>query len=339
MATIKDIANMARVSPATVSRVLNYDTSLSVAESTRKRIFEVAEELNYKTRRQRNKIKETEKRVKIGVIHWYSQTEELEDPYYLSIRMGIEKECFNKKFETKTIFKKDNGLTTNELKDLDGVIAIGKFSGEEVDEFAKYSKNIVFVDFSPNERKYDSIIIDFRKAVLEVLEYLLSLGHIKIGYIGGREYIGKDNKVIEDEREITYYEFMKKNNIYNSDYVYVGRFTSEDGYSLMKGAIEKGPLPTAFFIASDSMAIGAIKALYESNIKFPDDISIIAFDDIPTSKYLVPPLSTVKIYTEFMGVTAVNLIRERINEGREIPKKVIIPSQLIIRESCKRKCH
>ncbi len=337
MATIKEIANIARVSPATVSRVLNYDISLSVAESTRKRIFEIAEELNYKTRKQRNKIKKVEKRVKIGLIHWYSQIQELEDPYYLSIRMGIEKECFNKKIEIITIFKNDNDLTANELNDLDGVIAIGKFSNIEVDAFTAYSKNIVFVDFSPNEKMYDSIIIDFRKAVLEVLEYLLSLGHQEIGYIGGREYIGKDNKAIEDERETTYYEFMKKNDIYNPDNVHVGRFTSEDGYGLMKKAIEKGGLPTAFFIASDSMAIGAIKALHESNISLPNDISIIGFDDIPTSKYLVPPLSTVKIYTEFMGVTAVGLIRERINEGRGISKKVTIPSELIIRESCKRK--
>ena len=83
------------------------------------------------------------------------------------------------------------------------------------------------------------------------------------------------------------------------------------------------------------MAIGAIQALYEANINVPNDISIVSFNDIPTSKYLVPSLSTVKVYTEFMGVTSVQLLLERINEGREIPKKVIIPSELTIRESCK----
>lgn len=335
MATIKDIANIAGVSSATVSRVLNYDTSLSVADDTKKRIFEVAEELDYKTRKERNKNKKYNKRGKIGIIHWYSQTQELEDPYYLSIRMGIEKECFNKQIEIITIFKGDNKQTKNQLNNLDGVISIGKFSKAEVDEFSNYSKNIVFVDFSPNERLYDSIVINFRKAVLELLEYLLNLGHKKIGYIGGREYIGENRELIEDEREITYFEFMKNRKIYDENYVYLGRFTAEDGYSLMKKAIEDGNLPTAFFIASDSMAIGAIKALHEANINVPNDVSIIGFDDIPTSKYIAPPLSTVKIYTEFMGVTAVGLINERINENREISKKVVIPTELIIRESCK----
>lgn len=335
MATIKDIANIAGVSPATVSRVLNYDTSLSVAADTKKRIFEIAEELDYKTRNERKKNKKYKKRGKVGLIHWYSQTQELEDPYYLSIRMGIEKECFNKQIEMITIFKGDNKQTKDQLSNLDGIIAIGKFSKAEVDEFSSYSKNIVFVDFSPNERRYDSIVINFRKAVLELLKYLQSLGHKKIGYIGGREYIGEDRERIEDEREITYLEFVKSNKIYDEEYIYLGQFTAEDGYSLMKKAIKGGNLPTAFFIASDSMAIGAIKALHEENINVPNDVSIIGFDDIPTSKYIVPPLSTVKIYTEFMGITAVGLINERINENREISKKVVIPTELIIRESCK----
>ncbi len=335
MATIKDIANIAGVSPATVSRVLNYDISLSVTDGTRKKIFEIAEELDYKTRNERRKSKTFNKRGKIGLIHWYSQTQELEDPYYLSIRMGIEKECFNKQLEIITIFKGDIKQANDQLNNLDGVIAIGKFSKTEVDELSNYSKHIVFVDFSPNERLYDSIVINFRKAVLELLEYLLNLGHRKIGYIGGREYIGENRELIEDERETTYIEFVKNKEIYDKKYIYLGRFTAEDGYSLMKKAIKGADLPTAFFIASDSMAIGAIKALHEAGINVPKDVSIIGFDDIPTSKYIVPPLSTVKIHTEFMGITAVGLMDERINQNREISKKVVIPTELIIRKSCR----
>jgi LacI family transcriptional regulator len=333
MATIKDIAKLAGVSIATVSRVLNQDTSLNVADDTRKRIFEIAEELEYKTVKQRTK--NISNRIKIGVIHWYSQNEELGDPYYLLIAMGIEKECFNKQIEMVTIFKNGDRYITSELNDLDGVIAIGKFSKEDVEEFAAYSNSIVFVDFSPSEKQYDSVVVDFRKATNEVLEYLQKRGHNSIGYIGGVEYVGQNKELIDDERLSTYQDFMKKNNIYNSKLVHMGRFTSEDGHNLMRDAIEAGNLPTAFFIASDSMAIGAIQALYEANINVPNDVSIVSFNDIPTSKYLVPSLSTVKVYTEFMGVTAVQLLLERINEGREIPKKVIIPSELIIRESCK----
>jgi LacI family transcriptional regulator len=333
MVTIKDIAKLAGVSIATISRVLNQDASLNVTDDTRKKILDIAEELGYKTVKQRTK--NIFNRIKIGVIHWYSQNEELGDPYYLLIAMGIEKECFNKQIEMVTIFKNGDRYITSELNDLDGVIAIGKFSKEDVEEFAAYSNNIVFVDFSPNEKQYDSVVVDFRKALTEVLEYFKGRGHHNIGYIGGVEYVGQNKELIEDERLTTYQEFMEKNNQYNPELVRLGRFTSEDGHNLMRDAIEAGNLPTAFFIASDSMAIGAIQALYEANINVPNDVSIVSFNDIPTSKYLVPSLSTVKVYTEFMGVTSVQLLLERISEGREIPKKVIIPSELTIRESCK----
>lgn len=342
MATIKDIAKLAGVSLATVSRVLNHDTSLSVADETRKRIFEVAEELDYKTIKQRNKS--ADRRIKIGVIHWYSEKEELGDPYYLSIAKGIEKECFCKNIEMLTIFKNGDMYTTNELNELDGVIAIGKFSKEDVDEFSIYSENIVFADFSPNEKQYDSVVLDFGKAMREVFDYLVGLGHSRIGFIGGKEYVGRTKEPIADEREKSYVEFMKSRDMFDEGLIFRGRFTTEDGHNLMREAIGKGifdkeksgaPAPTAFFIASDSMAIGAIQALYESNINVPNDVSIISFNDIPTSKYLIPPLSTVKVHTEFMGVMAVNLLIDRICGKREIPIKVIVPTELVIRESCK----
>jgi LacI family transcriptional regulator len=333
MTKIKDIAKLAGVSLATVSRVLNQDTSLNVGDDTRKRIIDIADELGYKTVKQRTKS--IFNRLKIGVIHWYSQNEELGDPYYLLIAMGVEKECFSKQIEMVTIFKNGDRYITSELNDLNGVIAIGKFSKEDVNEFSAYSNNIVFVDFSPNEKQYDSVVVDFSKASTEVLEYLQERGHSSIGYIGGVEYVGHKKELIADERLTAYQEFMKKNEQYNPQLIHLGRFTSEGGHNLMRDAIEKGNLPTAFFIASDSMAIGAIQALYEANINVPDDVSIIGFNDIPTSKYLVPSLSTVKVYTEFMGVTSVQMLLERINEGREIPKKVIVPFELTIRESCR----
>lgn len=332
MATIKDIAKRAGVSPATVSRVLNNDTSLSVADDTRNRIFDIAEELAYKTIKQRNK--NSDKRLKIGIMQWYSQHEELEDPYYYSIRKGVEEECANKNIEMSTIFRNDDKYLINELNDLDGVVAIGKFSETDIKEFSTYSSNIVFVDSSPDERRYDSVVIDFKRVMQELLE-LLYTNHSRIGFIGGREYVGKSKEPIEDEREITYRVFMEEKGIYNPDDVYLGRFIAEDGYKLMKKAIAKGDLPSVFFVASDSMAIGAIKALYEENISIPEEVSIFGFNDIPTSKYLVPPLSTVKVYTEFMGATAVGLLLERINNNREIPKKVVIPTEIVIRESSK----
>ncbi len=331
MATLKDIAKLAGVSLATVSRVLNHDAGLNVSDDTRKKIFRVAEELGYQTMRQRSK--NLSKRIGIGVIHWYSQKDELGDPYYLSVAKGIENECFNKKIEFSAIFKDGEKYATGELDDLDGFIAIGKFSEEDILGFSKFSRNIVFIDSSPNDKVYDSVVVDIRRATLEVLEHMVNNGHSRIGFIGGREYVGKHKEPLEDERERTYRDFIIDKGIYDERNIYIGAFTMEAGYSLMKKAIEKGELPSVFFVASDSMAMGVIQALYESGIKVPYDVSIVSFNDINTSKYLIPPLSTVRVHTEFMGVTAVGLLLERIKESREIAKKVILPTELIIRES------
>ncbi len=332
MATIKDIAKLAGVSPSTVSRVLNYDPTLSVTESTRRKVLNAASDLNYKTPKQRNKY--SDKRFKIGIIHWYSQKEELEDPYYYTIRKGVEEECSKRKIEVMTIFRNDSSHSLNEIDELDGVIAIGKFAEDDIKEFTRYSSNIVFADSSPNGKIFDSVIVDIGASMLEILEYLIELGHERIGFISGKEYIGKSRVAIDDQREITYRRYMKDKGLYDPETIFIGKFIAEDGYKLMKKAIKKGNLPSVFFIGSDTMTIGALRALYESNIKVPDEVSIISFNDIPTSKYVVPPLTTVKVQTEFMGATAVGLLLERIEEERIIPKKVIIPTELVIRKSC-----
>lgn len=333
MVTLKDIAKLAGVSLTTVSRVLNHDTSLNVTDSTREKIYEAVKELGYKTVRQRSR--KLNRIIRIGVIHWYSQKEELGDPYYLSIAKGIEKECFSKKIDFASVFKDGDKYTTGEFDNLDGFIAIGKFSKEDINEILMYSKNIVFVDSSPNENLYDSVIVDIRKATLEVLKNVFDNGHRRIGFIGGREYVGRNKEPLEDEREKAYRDFTKEKGIYDDKNIYIGSFKTEDGYTMMKKAIGKGSIPTVFFVASDSMAMGAMQALYEANINIPNDVSIVSFNDINTSKYLIPPLSTVRVYTEFMGATAVVLLLERIRENREIPKKVIIPTEFIVRESYK----
>ena len=87
------------------------------------------------------------------------------------------------------------------------------------------------------------------------------------------------------------------------------------------------------FVANDSMAAGSYRAAYELGLKIPDDISIIGFNDIPTAKYMVPPLTTVRLY---MGEYAVKLLEERIIHGREICVKVSIPTKLYIRDSVKK---
>ncbi|ASS99130.1 LacI family transcriptional regulator [Geobacillus thermocatenulatus] len=330
MATLKEIAEKVGVSVATVSRVLNYDATLSVSDETRRRIFEVAQELNYKTLRERSQ--QARESFRFGLIHWYSERQEIDDPYYMAIRLGVEKECFDRGIELVKLFKQHGAYPIERMEALDGIIAVGKFGPKEVEVFATGAKQIVFVDCSPDEHRFDSVVIDLRQATVTVLDYLLRLGHTKIGYIGGREYVDEGTPIC-DEREAAFYEYLYVKGLYDSRYVWIGAFTAEDGYRLMKEAVSGGDLPTAFFIASDSMAIGALRALHEAGIAVPEEAAIVGFNDIPTAAFLHPPLSTVKVYTEFMGETAVELLIERLTTKRAICKKVVVPTELVIRSS------
>lgn len=336
MATIKDIAKGAGVSIATVSRVLNLDETLNVSEETRKKVMEIAEKLNYLTVKERkNKIKN----YTIGIVYWYTEIQELNDPYFLSIRMAVEKKCSEEKIKFKPIdFQKIINEGIKEYTDLDGILAIGVFEKKEIELMEKLSKNIVFVDSSPEEWKYDSVVVDFKYGVKRALDYLTSLGHKKIGYLGGESIPHNSNESLRkvNYREKTFKEYMEGINGYNEEWVLKGRFLPEDGYDLMKKVLKEKNLPTAFFIASDPMAIGAYKAISEAGFKIPENISIVGFDDICTAKFLTPSLTTIKVYTEYMGNIAVETLLERIRTGRQMSKKIVLPVKLIVRDSCRK---
>lgn len=327
MATIKDIAELAGVSIATVSRVLNYDTTLSVGDETKKRIFEVAEQLSYKKKPARKL--ETGK---IALLQWYTEKEELEDLYYMSIRLGVENQARQLGFSVDKYFQ-DN-FENLKQDEIHGLIAIGKFSHKQIKEMVSITNNIVFVDTSPNEEQFDSVVTDFEKITKKVIDHYLENGHVNIGYIGGREGFKDKTSLIEDPREVTFKAYLGEKGLLNEAFMYVGEFTVHDGHSLMKKAIQEHGenLPTAFFAANDSLAVGALRALLEEGISVPSRVNIIGVNDISISKYVFPSLSTVKVYTELMGETAVNTLVERI-QGRKTAKKITITTQLIIRDS------
>lgn len=328
MATIKDIAKKAGVSIATVSRVLNYDNTLSVSDETKRRIFEAAEELDYK---KKAGIRKPEFG-KIALFQWYTEKEELEDLYYMSIRLGVENRCRHHGIQVVKYFQ--DGLEELKEEEIQGMIAIGKYSHKQVDELSSVTQNIVFVDFSPDEAQFDSVVADFEQATVKVLDYLLDNGHKQIGYLGGREEFKDQTSAIEDPRERAFKLYLAENGLFNEDFMYTGTFSVDSGYTLMKQAIQGhgDNLPTAFFAGNDPLAIGALRALLEAGISVPQRVSIVGINDISVSKYVYPALSTVKVHTELMGETAVDTLLERI-QGRLIPKKITIATNLIIRNS------
>ncbi|MGN8646592.1 LacI family DNA-binding transcriptional regulator [Gracilibacillus sp. HCP3S3_G5_1] len=338
MVTIKDIAIRSKVSATTVSRVLNNDQTLSVATETRKRIFEIAQELGYKTVKERRIEQQTIKqkdKLKIGVVLCQSLQEELNDPYFLPIRKGIEKECVEWRLNVTEFFRIHSFQTTQLTEEVDGLIVVGRYSPESIHMYSNTIKNIVYIDCAPDEDKYDSVVIDFEDATNRVIHHLFNNGYRRIGFIGGRqlEHSHAGYRKVEDPRERAFKDIMKQRDVYNPRHVWIGNFNISDGYELMKKAIETENKPEAFFIASDQMAIGALRALQEANLSVPDDIAIVSFDDIEMAPFTSTPLTTIKVYTEEMGRTAVKLLLDKI-KGREIPLKVTIPTKLVIRDSC-----
>ena len=216
------------------------------------------------------------------------------------------------------------------------MVAVGKFSSQEIASLNKVTPNIVFVDYDPDNEKYDAVVVDFEKATKKVLDYFASKGHERIGYIGGRETFRDASAEIVDEREITFKRYMTERDQDHESYVYTGSFTVDDGYSLMNRAIEElgEKLPTAFFVGNDTMAIGCLRALHENGVAVPDRVSLIGVNDISVSKYVYPALSTVKVYTELMGETAVGLLMERLLR-RKVAKKVTMSTKLKLRKSSK----
>lgn len=327
MATIKDIAKKAGVSIATVSRVLNYDTTLSVSPETKKKIFEVAELLSYEKRTARKPSTS-----KIALIHWYTEQEELDDLYYMSIRLGIERGCQQNSFGIIKVAPQD--IDSLDKENIQGIIAVGKFSKNEVRAFQDKTDNLIFVDFAPPEDNFDAVEIDFSFATRRVVDYFLAKGHKSIGYIGGRETFRDKTSNIIDPREAAFKIYLKEKGFLKEEYIYTGNFAVNDGYVLMHKAIAEHEenLPTAFFIGNDTMAIGCLKALGEEGISVPGRVSIVGVNDISIAQYLSPSLSTVRIDTELMGETAVELLQERLN-GRKVGKKVTLATVLMERQS------
>ncbi|QQD81144.1 LacI family DNA-binding transcriptional regulator [Bacillus siamensis] len=335
MVRLKDIALQASVSSATVSRILNRDDSLAVTEETRVKVLRIADELGYQPAAKKRKNRSrSDSAPLIGVVSCLSPEEERQDPYFSAIRKGIEEECFEQKiFITSSIHL--GSFQEQLFHDLDGVIVIGSLQDEALTNICAAFRHAVFVNGTPDPSRYDSVSVDFYAAAQKAIEHLLSLGYQRLGYIGGREREHtvingiNSNQTIEDKRLTAFLQMAGA----EPEHVLVGEYSMHEGFRLMKEAIKGGSLPDAFFIASDSMAVGALKALQEAGLQVPRDTAIVSFNGIDEAEYASTPLSTVKVYTEEMGRTGVKLLLDRLN-GRTVPLAVTLPTSLIVRQSC-----
>lgn len=336
MATLKEIADKVGVSLATVSRVLNNDSGILVADETKIQILKVAEELNYKTAKQRKNKNLEKKLVTIGIVEMYDVVKQLQDPYYLLLRNIVEKKAFENDIKLVRLFKKDDDYEFLGNVEFQGIIAIGKFTSEEVEKLSDKTSNIVFIDSAPNDELYDSVKVNYKLGVRQGLDYFVNQGHKNIGFVGEKYTLG-DNKIPNfDDRLKYFYEYMNDNQLLNEKFIINSDMTSEGGHEAIINYIDKNnEMPTAFFTANDAIASGVIKGLCERGIKVPNEVSIIGFNDTIISQYTSPPLTAIRVHIEYLGEVAVSLMVERLN-GRNYAKKVIIPSEFVLRNSVRK---
>lgn len=343
MVTLKDIAAKAGVSVASVSRVLNQDETFSVADDTKIRILQAAQELQYKINHVviGDKVR-LETPCRLAVVLLYNEEFEIADSYYLTIRVHAKEEALNANAKIKEFFVSTDSPYAIDFAEFTGILVIG--DTEDWYKLTELRRSIIeaqlpttFADFDPKDKEIsaDCVINDFLGITEKALLHFMSVGFNKIGYVGSKGYLVNGEKR-EDMRFKCFEEILKIKGLYNPKYVFKGDHSyAENGYELGMQIAKLNQIPQALFVENDALAIGMLRALMDSGIRVPEEISVIGCNDIPTAKYLSPPLSTVCIYSGMIGTMSVRYLCDRIKHPREMGLKVFVPNQLVLRDSCK----
>lgn len=337
MATLKDIAQLANVSQATVSRVLNCDPTLSVTNETKERVFRIANELGYRTTGKRVPREAVqEKKQRIGIALMLEFNEDKEDIYYLVMKNMVEEVCFDYDYMTVNLFRnQDREFVVNGDVPIDAVVAIGRFTTGEIQSFHRYTDKIVFLDSSPDEQRYCSIVPNYHLAVRLVLNHFFAHGHTKIAYVGSVRTYGDTKALVTDPRYYYYQTTMMNRELFRNDLVINCKTTAQSSYEVMtKHLKEHDDLPTALFISSDTVVPGVLRAIKEAGLSIPEDISIISFNNTSLSEFADPPLSSIEVYMRENAKAAIMCLG-LLNREQYCPKKIVVPCELVDRGSTK----
>lgn len=331
MVTLKQIANEVGVSQATVSRVLNFDATLSVSPQTRQAIIEAAEAMNYATPRARQRARSTAP-AKIALLHFLRPEAELADPYYVGLRLGIERRSAVLQLETVKVYHSDSGPDPKILAQTSGAIVVGVHDEAELAAIRARAPHLVCADFAPADDEVDAVESDLASAMRKLLKSLTEMGYRRIGFVGWWDHDRQGQVKQREKRCQAYMEWMQDRGMFDADICQVDWNTEESGYRLTQSVLSRPDRPDALICGNDNMAVGAYRAIHELGLKIPDDIAVASFNDISVAQFLNPPLSTVHLPSEEIGETAVDLLMERI-AGRQVTKRAILTARMIWRGS------
>ena len=337
--TIYDVAKKANVGIGTVSRVIN--KSPQISPKTREKVLKVIKELKYQPSAMAQRLARKCTNTIACIVPFFTGY------FYFELLRGVQQQVSKLGYDlilySVDVFEKKEEIFKKTIRErrADGVLIISMtISDKFANRFLQAKLPVALVDSCHQD--LDSITIENREGAYNATQHLINMGHVNLGMINGslesvparirlngfKEALA-DNHIIPDERFI-----LNVSESANADEKQNDGFNKAAGYNAMKRVLESAePRPTAFFIASDIQAAGAMKAVQEKNLKIPEDIAIVGFDDIELSEYL--GLSTMKQPMFEMGKIAIEQLIHKIENGSTNGafKKVLHP-ELIIRDTC-----
>jgi DNA-binding LacI/PurR family transcriptional regulator len=330
MVTIKEVAKKANVSIATVSAVINKNKFVS--GDLINRVEEAIKELGYRPNKVARSLKKKETNL-IGVV-----VTEITNPFYPLMFKGVEDVAINSGYSvilctTGDDSKKEVFLVQSMIdQGVDGVIlaTIDDEKSETIKILNQLSIPHVLINRSPENYQGTAVRIDSYKVGEIAADYLLESGHRDISFIGG-------DRLNSWEREKGFKDVLSKYGIEmeNSRLIRSG-YSIEEAYKDTKALIQSGDIPTAIYAASDVMAFGAIKAILDSGLKVPEDISVIGSDNISFSEDFLIPLTTIDAQTYEVGKLGSEMMVEQLKrKDNATNEQLLLEPQLIKRKSCK----
>ncbi|MEF3274745.1 MAG: LacI family transcriptional regulator [Chloroflexus sp.] len=334
--TLDDIARRAGVSRSTASRVLNNHPHVNPV--VRERVWQAIRETNYQPNHPARSLASRRSQV-IGIIIPQPINTLFADPYFLLLIEGIAQVCNERQFsivlELATSTAENPYRHIGRRGFLDGAIVASAVEDQFLLQWlAQETIPVVVVGRIMALPAIPYVDVDNRQGAQKLVEHLLNQGYQRIATI-----TGPMNIVAGRDRFAGYCDALTAAGLpVLPELVYEGTFSEQSGYQAMQVLLQRTSLPDAVFAASDMMALGALKAARAAGLRIPADLALVGFDDIPLATAMTPPLTTVRQPIGELGQTAARLLLDRIHSDsfQLAVQRVVLPTELIIRDSCRR---
>jgi LacI family repressor for deo operon, udp, cdd, tsx, nupC, and nupG len=332
--SIKDVAELAGVSIATVSRCVNNPEK--VTEKTRLKVQAAIVDTGYAP----NTLAQSFRRGRTNLIMVVLPS--VGDPFFTEVMRGIRTAAKEKGYSVVIEETQLNTMTADEIgamlvsRQTDGIILLASMSpfGTEILSAENRRRLPIVVGcekVSPDLADLPSVHIDNVAAAMEATNYLISQGHKRIGMIYGQE-----SSLLTKDRELGFRAALEQAKLPIEDgWVAEGQLSIEGARQATRELLDSGNRPTAIFCANDEMAIGCLHEIKAAGLRVPEDVSVVGFDDIRYAEVTDPPLTTISQPAEEIGERVMNRLCRRIEEGRGNgdDESQIVPHKLVIRQS------